>query len=198
MSRDKFIWTVLAAIGVMALSLLGAYIATDVYWKKHPFNFRNLPWDIDAAALRAQRRDFPLRETQSGLEEARAFGDYDGTIRYDFSGDKLRGIRIDTFQDRRSGTGPSIRACDYFLYTLTRRFDSPTAVGGDPSLDFTPRAGQAQPRVPARGADFWAAWYTQTSAIRLECRVAPGAQEARVRIDFLPLSGMDTRAQREF
>ncbi|HBL18993.1 MAG: hypothetical protein A2X36_07410 [Elusimicrobia bacterium GWA2_69_24] len=198
MSREKFIWTVIGALGIMALSLLGAYVATDVYWKKHPVNFRNLPWDIDAAALRAQRGDFPLRETPSGLEEAHSFGDYDGIIRYDFSGDKLRGISIDTLRDRRSGAEPSIRACDYFLYTLTRRFDAPTASGGDPSLDFAARAGQVQPRAPERGADFWAAWYTTTSAAKLECRVPPGSQKAQVRMSFLPLSGMDTRAQREF
>jgi hypothetical protein len=45
---------------------------------------------------------------------------------------------------------------------------------------------------------FWAAWYTLDSSVKLDCRVPASAERAEARVTFLPLKGMDVRAQREF
>jgi hypothetical protein len=166
MTKERFVGWLGLAVGIAVLSVLAAQIGVDVYMKKHPTNFQNLAWGSPAVKL----------------EETRMFGDYAASIRYDQADGRLKGIRIEVPE-------PDARACDYFFYSMVRRFDPPAAAGGD-ALDFFQRAAGAEPPKSGR---FWASWFTAESAVRLECRIG-----SELSVSFSPLQGMDVRGQRQF
>lgn len=190
MSKNLFIASIAAAAGLLVLSVLAAHVAVDVHNKKHPSNFRNIPWDISPAALsaRLKSRRLAARPAPSAdLEEKLRLGRYDALVVYGFDDGRLRRIRIEA-------PGAPVEACDYFLVMLDRRFGSPAASGGEGS-DFAARLAGAPAPASKKGPAYWAAWHTEATALRLQC--GGGAGEAGASVTFQPLPREDYGAQKE-